>query len=394
MPQTINIAIEIGNHDLAKSILADLESIANINVQKWHGAIGEKGELAIKDIPGIIIIDDAPENEAIFKRLSRLRHVFPQAAVFVVSDVKQPEHIVEAMKAGATEYLVTPLAKKVLASCIEEIRAKLTESGKIAKGEIYSFISSKGGLGSTILAVNTAVALARVINSGRSVAMCDMSFQSGDASVLLDILPGTTILDVCRNFHRLDVSLLKGAMIRHDSGLELLAAPANPEDYEEIKAGQVEKIIKLLTKFHDRVIIDCQSMTINETNIEIFQNSLKIFIVIDCSLPAIRNAVRITNLIRKTGISDNRIEFILNRYEKKAVLSVEEAEKSLGKRIYWLCPNNFSDIMSSINEGRPVVQLAPGSIISKNLISFCKKLMNKSNNPGYRGAKTGFGRDV
>lgn len=394
MPQKMNIAIEIGNDELAKAIILDLDTMAEIRLQKWHGSMGEKGELAIKDIPDIIIIDDDPESGMIFKKLSKLRHVFPQAAVFVVSHDKQPEHIVEVMKAGATEYLVAPLTRKILSNSIEEIRTKLAESGKIAKGLVYSFISSKGGLGATVLSVNTATALAMAKKNGSSVALCDMSFQSGDASVLLDILPETTIIDLCRNFHRLDVSLLKGAMTRHGSTLELLAAPLNPEEFEEIKTGQIEKIIKLLTKLYDAVVIDCQSMSINNSTIEIFRNSHKVFIVIDPSLPAIRNAVRITQLIRKTGIPESSIEFILNRYQKGPVLTIEEAEKSLGKRIYWLFPNDFSDIISSINEGTPVVQLSPNSIISKNIVSFSEKIMNKLDSPDYRGAKSSFGRFI
>jgi len=394
MPQKMNVAIEISNDELAKTLIQDLESMADIRIQKWLGAMGEKGELAIKDSPDIIIMDDDPESGMIFKRLSKLRHVFPQVAVFVISSDKRPEHIVEVMKAGATEYLVAPLSRKILSNSIEEIRVKLAESGRIAKGLVYSFISSKGGLGATVLSVNTATALALAKKNGKSVALCDMSFQSGDASVLLDILPETTLIDLCRNFHRLDVSLLKSAMTRHGSGLELLAAPANPEEYEEIKPGQIEKIIKLLTKLYDGVVIDCQSMSINNSTIEIFRNSHKVFIVIDPSLPAIRNAVRITQLIRKTGIPESSIEFILNRYQKGPVLSIEEAEKSLGKRIYWLFPNDFSDIISSINEGTPVVQLSPSSIISKNIISFSNKIMNKLDDPEYRGAKSSFGRFI
>ncbi len=171
-------------------------------------------------------------------------------------------------------------------------------------------------------------------------------------------------------------------MIRHDSGLELLAAPANPEDYEEIKAGQVEKIIKLLTKFHDRVIIDCQSMTINETNIEIFQNSLKIFIVI---MPCPPSAMPCASPIHfKTGISDNRIEFILNRYEKKAVLSVEEAETLEGS-VH--APATSTRIHVVDQRGPASGAAGPRLNHIQNLISFCKKLMNKSNNPGYREQK-------
>ena len=392
MPQTMNISIEISDHEVTSHIVKIIESLADIKIHKWYGTMGEKGELAVKSNPDIIILDDDPETEEIFRRLPKMRHVFPEAAVFVISSDKNPKHIVQVMKTGATEYLVTPVSPKILTNAIEEVRAKLTETGRIAKGAVYSFISSKGGLGSTILAVNTAVTLARTTSNGDKVALCDISFQSGDTSVLLDILPETTIVDICKNFHRLDVSLLRGAMIKHSSKLELLAAPLSPEDCQEIKAGHTEKIIELLTKLYDRVIIDCPSMSITTSTTEAFRASDKVFIVIDLSLPAIRNAVRITQLIRKLGIGEEKMEFILNRYEKGPTLSIEEAEKNLGKRIYWLCPNDFSDIMSSINEGEPVVEQNPRSIISKNIMHFSKKLKGTIDNKEYRGAKTTFGK--
>ncbi len=392
MPQTMNISIEISDHEVTSHIVKIIESLADIKIHKWYGTMGEKGELAVKSNPDIIILDDDPETEEIFRRLPKMRHVFPEAAVFVISSDKNPKHIVQVMKTGATEYLVTPVSPKILTNAVEEVRAKLTETGRIAKGAVYSFISSKGGLGSTILAVNTAVTLARTTSNGDKVALCDISFQSGDTSVLLDILPETTIVDICKNFHRLDVSLLRGAMIKHSSKLELLAAPLSPEDCQEIKAGHTEKIIELLTKLYDRVIIDCPSMSITTSTTEAFRASDKVFIVIDLSLPAIRNAVRITQLIRKLGIGEEKMEFILNRYEKGPTLSIEEAEKNLGKRIYWLFPNDFSDIMSSINEGEPVVEQNPRSIIAKNIMHFTKKLKGTIDNKEYRGAKTAFGK--
>ncbi|MDA3971055.1 MAG: AAA family ATPase [Desulfobulbaceae bacterium] len=394
MPQTMQISIEISDHEMANSIIKDLESMVDVKVHMWYGEMGDKGTLAIKSSPDIIIIDDDLETGEIFRRLPKMGHIFPQTAIFVISNDKQPKHIVEVMKAGATEYLVLPLNPSVLTNAVEEVRAKLTETGRMAKGTVYSFISSKGGLGSTILSVNTAVTLAQTNDDGNAVALCDISFQAGDASVFLDIMPKTTIADICRNFHRLDVSLLKGAMIKHTSKLELLAAPLNPEDHEMIKAEHAEKIIGLLTKLYDRVIIDCPSMSVNGFTLEAFRASHKVFVVIDLSLPAIRNAVRLTQLISKHGINKEKIEFILNRYEKGSTLSIEEAEKSLGKRIYWLVPNDFSDIMSSINEGEPVVQLNPRSLIAQNILSLTQKLKGKLSDKEYRGAKTAFGRSI
>ena len=148
MAKQITVAIEISDSRLAKSILDVVKGIPDIQAVQSYGSMLEKGSMSVKSSPNIIILDDPAEGEETSHKLSVVRRAFPQTSIFVVSPDKRPEHIIEVMKMGVAEYLVTPLSDKILENAIEEVRLKLADAGQIARGSVYSFISSKGGLGS------------------------------------------------------------------------------------------------------------------------------------------------------------------------------------------------------------------------------------------------------
>jgi pilus assembly protein CpaE len=390
MKNKITVAIEIADAGSGKTLVAALKNLPEVEVVPFNGT-GDKGTLAGKGSPAVIIIDDQAETPGTaIDRVGKLHQAFPAAALFVVSADTRPEHVVAMMKAGAAQFLVHPLNPQALISAIDEVRVRLATSGKNAKGAVYSFISSKGGLGTTVIAVNTAVTLAR--NRTSTVALCDMSLQSGDASVLLDLVPATTITDLSRNFHRLDPSFLRGAMCQHRSNLAFLPAPGDPEDSEEVNSEQIARILDLARQLYDVVVVDCTSMRVDDRTLEIFNLSDRIFVVTDLSVPAVRNAARLCKLIAKLGIGLEKIEVVVNRYLKGGALSIDEVEKTLKKTIYWLFPNDFVDIVSSINQGEPLVEKQPGAPFAKNLVEFAEKIGNPRADASYRGIRGTFGK--
>jgi pilus assembly protein CpaE len=392
MPRKLLVAIEIADSRLVHMLQEKLGEIPNLEMTQWFDSAGGKGSLADKGSPDIIVIDDLTDGPSIFNRLAPIRQKFPHAAVFVVSGNQFPQHIVEVMKAGVSEYLVTPINDKILQSAIEEVRLQRASVGEISRGSIYSFISSKGGLGSTVIAVNTACAMARYKDS--RVALFDMSFQSGDAGVLLDLYPQTTMSDVVRNYHRLDSSFLLAAMTKHSSGLEFMAAPNSPEECDIIKGEHVSHVLDLARKIYDQVVIDCTSMSINESNIEIFNASEIIFLVTDMSVPAIRNCSRVIKLMQKIGIDKTHIEVVVNRVIKGGALSLNDVEKNLDKTAYWLFPNDFKGVVSSINKGEPLLVGNSGMPLAKNIAQFVEKLKSPESSRGFRGIRGTFGRAV
>lgn len=392
MTKELIVALEISRSELAGALNGMARGIPGIKALQWTGNLSEKGSLAVKTVPDVIVIDDAPEHGVLLSRVRTIKDNFPQAALLVISSNCDPQQIINIMKAGAAEYLVQPIAEKIFVNAIEEVRAKLTNAGRLAQGSIYSFISAKGGVGATVLAANTAAALA--IARKNAVALIDMSLQSGDASVLLDVVPQTTILDICQNIHRLDVAFLRGVMIHHSSGLSFLAAPQNPEDSDDILSEHIASILDLARKLHDHIIIDCSSMNVSDCSVEAFRRSDKVFVVTDMSVPSIRNTVRLCKLIRKIGIGADKVEIIINRFIKDSVLSIGEIEKNFDKPAYWMVPNDFSDIVSSINRGIPLVKLTPGAPFSRNIAQFIRKFQNQLDEPSFRGIRGMFGKTL
>lgn len=390
MTKEILVGIDISNAELQKTVAGLTKHITGIKVRPWasNSLINSQG---LPDtLPDIVIIDDPHQDSTLLTKIRAICSEAPQVSVFVVSANRNPQSIIDVMKAGAAEYLVEPVADSALLNAVEDVRAKLANSGRLAQGSIYSFISAKGGVGATALAVNTASALA--IGKKNAVALIDMSFQSGDASVLLDIVPQNTIIDICENINRLDVAFLRGVMSNHSTGLNFLAAPLNPEDSEDIQCGHISKILSLSKKLYDQVILDCASMYINDISVEAFKQSDKVFVVTDMSVPSIRNTVRLYKLIRKFNINLDKVEIIVNRYIKGGALSLGEIEKNFDKAVYWLVPNDFSDIVSSINRGIPLVKLSPGAPFSKNVVQLTKKMQNLLDEHDYRGIRGSFGK--
>lgn len=392
MPNELILAIQISSSNLAKSLTAATKRLKGVNILPWAGHSAEKGIFAAKTTPDIILIDDSAECGDLFARIKAIKGFFPQVALFVVSDNKDHQHIISVMKSGASEYLVEPVLEETLVTAIDEVRAKMANAGRLAQGRIYSFVSAKGGVGSTVLAVNTAAALA--MDKKLAVALLDMSFQSGDASVLLDMVPQNTIMDICENMHRLDVSFLRGVMSGHSTGINFLSAPLNPEDSEEILGEHIAGILTLARKLFDHVILDCGSMYVNDCSVEAFKQSDKVFVVTDMSVPSIRNTVRLCKLIRKVGISLDKIEIVINRFIKGGALSLAEIEKNFDKPVYWLIPNDFADIVSSINRGVPLIKLSPGAPFSKNVFDFIKKFQGILSDQDFRGIRGTFGKGL
>lgn len=392
MANQLIIAVELADSHLAADVLKTLETIPNVEAVQWFDSLGEKGAVAVKDSPEIILIDDHQNCQQLYNHLALLRESFPDAAYFVVASDQSPKHIIDVMKAGVAEYLVTPIDTRVLHNAVEDVRAKLANAGKIARGSVYSFISSKGGLGSSVIAVNTAYALAQ--KKETNVALLDLSLQSGDASVMLDVLPETSISDLVKNFHRMDASFLSAAMTKAFKQLDFLAAPTSPNECQGITGEHISAIIELGKKLYDHLVIDCTSMQINEGSLEAFDASEKIFVVIDLSVPAIRNAARLCELLEKHLVPSEKVEIIANRFIKGGTLSLAEVEKTLEKRVSWLFPNDFKNVISSINKGIPLLKFSPGCPLSKNLSSFAETLTKHQTNEKFRGIRGTFGRAI
>ncbi len=340
--------------------------------------------------PNIFFLDDEVESGNIFEKIRDLRVDFPNVGIFVVSSNSSPENIVEIMKAGANEFFMKPINPQKIREAIDRMQLKLLDGGKKTAGRAYAFLGSKGGLGTTILSVNTAAVLAG--QKTRRCSLVDLNLQAGDSSVLLDLVPKTTISDVIRNYDRLDAAFLLGVMEKTDDGFHLLAAPTAPDESADVTEEHVGKVLQICRSHYESVVVDCPAMDVDERTLAALRVANTTFIVTDLSVPAVRNASRLLKMLRKAGIS--RTEVVVNRYLKGQAGTLDEVEKTLGCRIYWLFPNDFESTIESINRGTPLMRYNPRSALARSITEFTQKLQDPAAFPQYRGAKGLLGKAV
>ncbi|MBI5441581.1 MAG: AAA family ATPase [Deltaproteobacteria bacterium] len=379
MPLEIKLALSISDKDLARQLLQILGETESVRVIESTGpSAGTQ--------PNVALLEDQPSRRVdTLRAIAELRERAPELQIVVLSRDARPEHIVDIMKAGAAEFLLLPLESQRLRDALEKLRFTLLAGSRPTRGAIYSFMGSKGGVGSTVLAVNAAVALA--LRASSKTVLIDSSLQSGDSSVLLDLAIQTTIADLSKNFHRLDAALFRGAVTQHSTGLDVLPAPASPEESALVEGEHVDRILQLARSLYDHVVVDCSSMTVDARAMEAFRASDQIFIVIELSVPAIRNAARLIRLIGKEAVATGLVEVVVNRFIRGAVPSVQEVEKTLGRRVSWLFPNDYKSIVTSINQGVPVAKGQPGSAFGKNVQEFVAMLQRHDQTSAYRGAR-------
>jgi pilus assembly protein CpaE len=378
----MHISYDIRNRQYEKTLKVAVSSQTGITVVEKSGTLK----------PNIFFIEDEPGTVNTLDKVRSTGRDFPDANIFVISADPSPDHIIAIMKAGASEYFLAPLNPQEVLEAIERVRLQILPVDKEANGTAYAFIGSKGGLGTTVLAVNTALALSGE-RTGRA-ALFDLALAAGDSGVLFDLMPKTTIADIARNFDRLDASFLSGAMEKHAAGVDLLAAPPSIEDSAFVTAIHSERVIQLLRSLYSTIVIDCPALGVDERTLAALRQADKIFIVTDLSLTAVRNASRLIKFLGKSGFSPQRVEVVVNRLAKGQSGSIEDVEKSVGKRLFWLFPNDFDSAAAAVNRGTPLLKYDPRSALARSIFDFARKLTEPAAFPNYRGIKGLLGKAI
>jgi pilus assembly protein CpaE len=285
-----------------------------------------------------------------------------------------------AMRKGVREVVDLPLTMSRLTEAIDRILSQQRESRK-EEGKILSFISCKGGSGTTFIADNLAYAMASVAN--KKILLIDLNLQFGDAALFLsDAQPSMTLTDLCRQIHRLDAALLESSLIQITPGFGILPASNEPDPYDSVRPEQIDALLKLARREYDFIFLDL-GRQVNGIIIRALDQSDIIFPVLQQSLPYLRNGRRLLDLFTTLGYRKEKIRLMVNRHEA-TMISLADMERSLEQRIAHLIPNNFDLASESINQGVSVLQLARSCNIAKSLVEIVNTLTDApmAANPG------------
>jgi pilus assembly protein CpaE len=300
--------------------------------------------------PDVTLVDIPADNPSLALRAIELLHQeMPDAAIFAIGNLNQPQIIVNAMRAGAREFIERPTTTTdLLEAFVRLTTAQRRGRQEGIRGKVFLVINAKGGNGATTVAVNLALGLQSA--SGQT-ALVDLA-PLGHAALHMNLKPVFNVADATRNLHRMDASLLESFMTRHSGGLQLLAGTNLPATAEPTTAEFVRLFDMLVTHFR-YVVVDASSR-FDAVSRLIASLSETVLLVACSDVASLWSAARVQQYLGESGGRD-RVRLVLNRFRKVPGFSESDAETAVGAKLLWRIPNQYFAVSGAIDRGTPVM---------------------------------------
>ncbi len=300
--------------------------------------------------PDVTLVDIPADNPTLALRAIELLHQeMPEAAIFAIGNLNQPQVIVNAMRAGAREFIERPTTTTdLLEAFVRLTTAQRRTRQEGIRGKVFLVINAKGGNGATTVAVNLALALH---SSAGQTALVDLA-PLGHAALHMNLKPIFNVADATRNLHRMDASLLESFMTRHSGGLQLLAGTNVPTTAEPSTAEFVRLFDMLVTHF--RYVVVDGSSRFDAVSRLIASLSETVLLVACSDVASLWSAARVQQYLSEAGSRD-RVRLVLNRFRKVPGFSEGDAETAVGAKLLWRIPNQYFAVSGAIDRGSPVM---------------------------------------
>src|SRR5918994_7372104 len=346
---------------------------------------GEQQVQALRTVSPELIILDLEESQELGIQLAQyLVDLNPAQHFIAVGPVLSSEQLMQAMRAGVSDYLPKPVAIEDLRAAALRLANKLRKSDgdkQRQPGKIFAFFSAKGGSGATTLATNLGILIHRATKM--RTLLVDLDLELGESALVLGIKPRFSFVDFVENFRRMDAGLLSSYIDHHPSGIDLLSAPVEPGKADLVTAEQIRRILAFLRQHYDYVVVDIPR-SFAPTTLAVFEQADLLFLVSVADLSSLRNIQRGIPLFKRVLTKgEEQLRLILNRYDPRDTISVEDVERSLGLKVFWKISNDYDAVTSSVTAGKPIV-LNGGSPYTRDLAGLAAQLTGVRKDVGRR----------
>jgi pilus assembly protein CpaE len=365
----------IGEDNLALvSLRQQLEKERDYVVEgKIRGFEEAFGFLRVKSTPVLVVVDLSRDAERAFRVAQELKSKLPQVHIVMTSPDSHQQTILRAMRSGAEEFFVQPFNWGEVLQALEGMRRKidLQHSRHAERGRIITVFSNKGGVGSTTVATNLGVSLAK---RQKSVCRVDLVLQFGSVTTFLNLEPSYTILDLVKNIKRVDPLMLDGSLVKHSSGVRVLAEPFHAEDASTVGAGDIEQILDILVQSFQYVIVDTPK-EFDDTGSVALDKAHRVLFVTEMDVPSLKSAHRALEMFERMGVYQRKIRLVLNRYIKSKIMTLESVEKTLGIKVFWTLPNDYPTAIAALNQGLAIQESDARSELARGYQGLAEAVM-------------------
>jgi pilus assembly protein CpaE len=373
--EEITGAVISPNPESRRSLSNQFGSTGAVRVLAECDYCRSKNDMAVRRLveagPKVVLVD-MQNVELAIATLQTIQHALPHAWLLVVSESMEPQSIIEAVRAGAREFLPAPISAQNLSEALRRYLEHALRSGDTGhRGAIYSVVSAKGGSGTTSVAVNLSTTLTSCADS--KVALLDLNTPIGDVAAYLNLKPQYTISDALEAGSRLDPMLLESYMSRAH-GMAILPA-GRASGPQKVDWQALAPILELLSQSYTYTVLDLPCWVDREQLEFISHFSSAMIVVLTPELPALWKTDRLLRSLEKAH-SNEKVRLLVNRSAKRDEISTGEIEKVLRHPVFHRLPNNYQASMHAINTGIPMVSVNHSSL-AQAYVGFMEKLTGR-----------------
>ena len=303
--------------------------------------------------PEIILIEAASDTDRLLQTLKTLRGLVPDA-VFFVALPESPSHlIIQAMRAGAGEFLEAPVSASDLREAFSRHLGRQRKPQEShTTGTVYAVISGKLSSGATTIAINAAHSIAAASQS--SGLLIDLDMPLGDAAAYLNLKPQYTVEDALGAAPRLDPMLLENFAVKvKNSTLNVLGGFRDYTPRSDVSPAALDALLRVSRQTFRHTVVDLSGSLDGDQAVVVARHCHQILVVLTPDLPAIWRTEKLLTFLSLHGAADH-VKLVLNRTSRRDDIGESDIARLLSQPVYSALPNDYGACLKAINAGRPL----------------------------------------
>jgi len=348
--------------------------------------------------PDVVLMDiNMPGLDGI-SAVEAITQEVPTVQVIMMSVQSETDYVRRSMLAGARDFLTKPFTSEELVSTIRRVnrmgqqraaampQAQMMQvvgpSGKrmavpmaplapVPEGSVIVVFGPKGGVGTSVVAVNLAIALQK---PDVKVALIDASLQFGNVDVLLNLHAQRSIADISQTINDLDADLISTVITPHPSGVKVLLAPTRPELADLVQPDHVQRILEAMRPLYDYIIVDTAT-ALNDLTLTALDVADRVLLLTVAEVPAIKNTRTFFQVTEALGYSANKVLLVINQADPRNPITPKMIEDNLKHKVAQTIPLDAETVANAIRRGLPFVTEQRNKPISTAINQLADKLV-------------------
>ena len=351
----LTVAIASGDQISSSQLLAALAQTGLVgSVKQWILPMEKLPDVG-ETMPDIALLDLARDPEPYFTLGAHLRRLKPDIRLIACSALVPPNQqlLLDAMRSGVQDFIPKPVKPEALEELLNRLSQEIQPGDRRSVEKLVVLMGSKGGVGTTTVAVNLGVQLAT--HAQKRTVLLDLARPLGNVHLLLDLHPRFGVRDAVESLDRLDTHFFGGLLTQHKTKLEILGGHQRPEEWQSVPILPMERIVNVAQASFDMVLADLGSQFSSEWG-SVLNRARMILMVAEANVPSLWTLERRLSALTGLGVESDRIRIVINRWHKGDDEVLKTIEKNLKHPIFACLPNDFGKANTAVNLGTPLME--------------------------------------